>query len=623
MLVARKFGEGPQESFADVLAETIKQEDVKRAEAEAAATGIILPTEGEIRSIAEYGVLIPESRYGPIDLEWFPFQAEPFYSDEIARAVEAVYKKSTQVGASTGLWRWVVWLADQFGERAMYFFPTKDDVTDFGDSRIEPSIEASPYLQGRMSKKTVRRKTYKQIGLGDVTLRGMKSKSGVQSVDADAIVIDEYDDCDEGNISQAERRLSGAFAAGRRPKIRRAGRPSLPGYGMDVLYEESDQRRWMVTCPKCGTQQGLGFNSLRWTTAAGGETVFQEGVKDVHETEKDVLEAWRACEKCDASLEAPDRTLPAGPIFDGTWIPQAPGKGRVPGFWVQRLIVPRTDLRAIIVASRQTNLTKREAFFNADLGEAWAAEDAQLTDENIDAARSDVEALAESIEQYRGTSLVTAGLDTAGERNLSLRVSEHLPDGRRRAIYLGEPETFEQVESLMGRLRIGLLVVDHMSERRHARTLAARNPGRVYLCAYDEKPESDAVRYNPEKNLITVNRTEAIDAMMDDVRHLQNVLLTNLPPLYREQMKALKRRTELDTKERPRRVYRKTGTSGDDYAHAEVYDLVAKQMAMLLDMYGKKMGEGPREVTSDDYGVERARLGWDSDGYEAGFGEKW
>lgn len=622
MLVARRFGKSSaassDESFQDVLREELRvreRREAERRQEESKAQ--------PIRSILEYATLIPESRYGPIDLAWFPFQREPFYDDEIARVPEVVFAKSTQVGASTGLWRWVVWLADQFGERAIYFFPTKDDVTDFGDQRIEPSIEASEYLQGRLSEKSVRRKTYKQIGLGDITLRGMKSRSGVQSVDADALVVDEYDDCDEGNISQAERRLSGAKAAGRSPRIRRAGRPSLPGYGIDLLYQESDQRKWLVECPECGDVQPIEWGeNLRWRTAAGGDEILRPG-NDKFEREKDVLEAWRACRRCDASLEAPDPLVPEGPLFDGRWVAQATGAGRVPGFHVQRLIVPRTDLAAVVIASRATKLTKVEAFYNADLGEAWAAEDAQLTDENIDAARSDPDALVESIEQYRGRNLVTAGLDTAGSRALNIRVSEIMPDGRRRAIYLGQPETFEEVEGLMQRLRISLLVVDHMSERRHARTLAARNPGRVFLCRYDEQPEADAVRYNAEKNLITVNRTEAIDAMMDEIRHLENVLLRNLPPFYREQMKSLKRRIEEDSKGRPRKVYKPTGSVGDDYAHAEVYDLVAKQMADLLEMYKKGVGEEPQEVTPETYGVKRARLGWDADGYEGGFGEKW
>lgn len=622
MLVQKRFGEPPQETFAGVLGEELRARELKAAQEREAESGE--QEELPIKSIAEYATLIPESRYGLIDLEWFPYQVEPFYSDEIARAKEVAYKKSTQIGASTALWRWVVWLADQYGERVIYFFPTLTDVTEFGDSRIEPSIEVSPYLQERISRRSVRRKNYKQIGRGDLALKGMKSRSSVQSTDADAIVIDEYDDCDESNIAQAERRLSGAQQAGRSPRIRRLGRPSLPGYGMDTIYDETDQRKWIVSCPNCGEDQPIEWEeNVRWTTAGGGDEILRPGT-DKFEREKDVTEVWRACRRCDASLEAPDPKVPEGPLFSGLWIPQAEGAGRIPGFHVQRLIVPRTDLAAVVIASRQTNLTRKEAFYNADLGVAWAAEDAQLTDEQLDAARSDPDSLADSIEQYRGSNLVTAGLDTAGSRALNLRATEHLPDGRRRCIHLAQPETFEEVEDLMGRLRVALLVVDHMSERRLARTLAARNPGRVYLCRYDEQPESDAVRYDPEKNLISVNRTEAIDAMMDDVRQLQNVLISNFPPYYREQMKSLKRRVELVGKEeKPVKVYRKTGSMGDDYAHAEVYDLVAKQMADLLQIHGQLMGPGPEEVTSDDYGMPRARLGWDQDGYEAGFGEKW
>lgn len=622
MLVARRFGEAPSApSFRDVLREELQVRDLR--EAEQVQEGEERPEHVPIKSIAEYAILIPESRYGPIDLVWFPFQAEPFYDDVVARAREVVYEKSTQVGASTGLWRWVVWLADQYGERAIYFFPTKDDVTDFGDSRIEPSIEASEYLRSRLAERSVRRKTYKQIGLGDVTLRGMKSRSGVQSVDADAIVIDEYDDCDEGNISQAERRLSGAEAAGRSPRIRRAGRPSVPGYGIDALYGDSDQRKWLVVCPECGDEQPIEWGeNMRWRTRAGGKKVLRPG-SDMFESEKDVLRAWRACRSCDASLEAPDRAKPEGPLFSGHWEAQRPGGGRVPGFHVQRLIVPRTDLKAVVVASRATKLVKVEAFFNADLGMAWAAEDARLTDENIDAARSDPAALADSIEQYRGRSLVTAGIDVASERDLNLRVSEHFEDGRWRALYLGRPKTFEELEGILVRLRARSIVIDSLPERRLARTLAARLPGRVFLCRYDDQPSSDAVRYDAERNLVTVNRTEGIDAMMDAIRHGQNVLTANLPPFYREQMKALVRRIEEDSKGRPRKVYVSTGSVGDDYAHAEVYDLVAKEMANLLEMYGEVVGEEAREVGPEDYGVQRARLGWDADGYEAGFGERW
>lgn len=572
-------------------------------------------------SIREYAPRIPEARHGPVDLDQFPFQVLPFYDDEIALVREAVYKKSTQVGASTGSWRWAIHRADQFGERVIYFFPTDKHVTDFNDQRIDPSIEASDYLKERIPQGRVHRKTLKQIGLGDISLRGMASKVAVQSVDADAIVIDEYDECEPRRISEAEQRLSGAKAAGREPRTRRLGRPSVPGYGIDKEYDRSDQRRWEVECPDCGKRQGIDWTkNVRWKTRAGGEVVMSPG-HDESEDVDDVTVAWRVCAYCEHSLEPP-KGKDFGPIHAGIWVPQSPSEGRIPGFWLQRLIVPRTDLEQMVRNSRKTRPAEVETFWNADLGLAFAPADAFLTDLHLDRACSDEDSLAEALDEYTGYHPVIAGLDAASERHLNLRVSEIMPDGRRRAIWIGAPANFEEVVGLMHRLRIAALVVDAQPERRLARALAAEFPGRVFLCRYDEKPEADAIRYDPEKNLVTVNRTEAIDAMMDAYREGHTLALRREPPTWREQMKSLKRQLQEDSKGRPVKRYLPTSSLGDDYAHAETFEVVASEMLNLLEMAGQRTEEAePQALTDEQLGYRRAPLTGLSDNYVPGFGE--
>ncbi|MGH2939483.1 MAG: phage terminase large subunit family protein, partial [Solirubrobacterales bacterium] len=466
------------------------------------------------------------------------------------------------------------------------------------------------------------RKTLKQIGLGDISLRGMQSKNAVQSVDADAIVVDEYDECIPVRISEAEKRLSGAKAAGRDPRIRRLGRPSVPGYGIDKQYDRSDQRRWMVVCPGCEEEQPIDWAAnMRWRTRAGGNEVMRPGHDEAADPD-DVTKAWRACRSCDASLEPP-KGEDFGPIHRGRWVAQSPGLGRPPGFWLQRLIVPRTDLEAMVVDSRATQPGEVESFFNADLGLAYATEDAYLTDIHLDRAANDEEAEEENLDEYGGWRIVIAGLDSASERALNLRVSEISHDGRRRAIWIGAPKNFEEVAELMVRLNISVLVGDSQPERRYMRGLAAQFPGRVFLCRYDEKPESDAIRYDTEKNLITVNRTEAIDAMMDSYRQGLVTAIHKEPPTWREQMKSMKRRIEADSKGRPVKRYVSTSSMGDDYAHAEVFDVVAAEMVTLLEMAGARVGEGEPEVlTEEQLGYRRSPLtGGMSDRYEPGFGE--
>lgn len=616
MLVKRSFGGGhnSERGVVEALGERLELEE-RRAEQAAEED----KTQQKFLSIREYAPRIPEARHGPVDLEQFPFQIEPFYDDSIALAREVVDKKSTQVGASTGAWRWAIHRADQFGERVIYFFPTDVHVTDFNDQRIDPSIEASEYLRSRIG--ATRRKTLKKIGLGDISLRGMQSKNSVQSVDADALVIDEYDECDPRRISEAEQRLAGAKAAGREPRLRRLGRPSVPGYGIDKEYDRSDQRRWEVECPGCGERQPLDWAAnMRWRTRAGGKKVMRPGY-DESDGPDDVTEAWRSCRSCDHTLEPPPGE-DKGPIHAGSWVPQSDGAGRIPGFWLQRLIVPRTDLEQIVVNSRKTKPAEVETFFNADLGLAYATEDAFLTDAHLDRAAHDPEAIAEAMDEYRGWRTVIAGLDAASERHLNLRVSEITQEGRRRAIYLGQPTNFEEVAVLMERLSISVLVVDSQPERRYARSLAAEFPGRVFLCRYDEKPEADAIRYDPEKNIITVNRTEAIDAMMDAYREGTVTAIKREPPRWREQMKSMKRRIEEDSKGRPVKRYVSTSSQGDDYAHAETFEIVASEMVTLLEIAGTRTEEAePAPLTEEQLGYRRNPLGRMGDDYVPGFGE--
>jgi hypothetical protein len=615
-LVKSKFGGEGGLGVREALREQVDLEDRRRRQ-EATED----KTAQRFLSIREYAPRIPEARHGPVDLEQFPFQIEPFYDDAIALAREAVYKKSTQVGASTGSWRWAIHRADQFGERVIYFFPTDVHVTDFNDQRIDPSIEASEYLRSRIPQGRVRRKTLKQIGLGDISLRGMQSKNAVQSVDADALVIDEYDECEPRRISEAEQRLSGAKAAGREPRIRRLGRPSVPGYGIDKEFDRSDQRQWEVECPECGERQGLDWTkNVRWKTRAGGDVVMSAG-HDQAEDVDDVTIAWRVCAYCETSLE-PSGGSDFGPVHAGVWVPQAPSEGRIPGFWLQRLIVPRTDLEQMVRNSRKTKPAEIETFWNADLGLAFAPQDAFLTDAHLDRACSAEDSLEEAIDEYRGYLPIIAGLDAASERHLNLRVSELLPDGRRRAIWIGAPENFEQVAALMHRLQIMALVVDSQPERRLARALAAEFPGRVFLCRYDEKPEADAIRYDPEKNLVTVNRTEAIDAMMDAYREGLTLALRREPPTWRAQMKSMKRQLQEDAKGRPVKRYVSTSSQGDDYAHAETFEVVASEMLNLLEMAGQRTEEAePQALTDEQLGYRRTPLTGLSDRYVPGLGE--
>jgi hypothetical protein len=576
------------------------------------------------RPLREYVELVPEPNIGLLRIEDdFPFQ-QGWYAPEVVDAEEVVMRKSTQIGATAYWWRWAVRRTDQFGETGIYIFPTDTHVTEFGDERIEPAIEESDYLRSRIPRGYVRHKRLKRIGRGFLHLRGSNSKAGAQSVAAQFVVFDEYDFLDPKNLPQIERRISGARQLGKTPRIRRLGTPTLDGYGISEAYEATDKRVWHVTCGHCGYEQPVTWeDNVRWRNDPDGE-VMRAG-NDTFEDRKYVAEVWRACIRCDDELD----------VRRGRWIATAPER-RVIGFDVPRLIVPMTDLRQIVVASRSTKPGEVEAFQNNDLGRPYSETGAQLTQKDLLRAS---ERGVEMVEAYSGPNPTTAGIDVAGERDLNMVIHEQLPaqhpgePNPRRALWVGTVKSFEEAAAKIRAFRCAQVAVDSNPERRYGRALAAAfPPGLVVLVVYNWNNDSDAIKVSeigppgtPVEGIpfkVTVNRTEAIDAMMDGIRQLRNAPPRNPPHGYYEQMRALKRKTELDKKERPVRVYVTTGSAGDDYAHAEVFGVVATELL--------RMGHGVRAIqaqvagrplSEEEIGFQRVRLtGHDVDQYNPGFG---
>lgn len=563
-------------------------------------------------TMRDWATLAPEPKVGPLNLEDFPYQIEPFYSDEVADLEEVVYLKSTQVGASAGSWRWGMRRAQQYGDTVVYIFPTSDHVTDFGDTRIEPAIEASPFLKRQIPSGHVRKKALKRIGMGWLYLRGSNSKAGAQSVDADVVVFDEYNHLDPSNVPQIERRLSGARQAGRIPRVRRLGIPTGPGEGIDAVFTQSDQRRWHVTCPECQDEQPLDWwKNVRWLNP-GQEEVMRSG-KDVFANADEVEKAWRACRSCEASLE--------GVIRTGRWIATQPHR-QMRGYHITRLVVPRCDLAQMVKSSRKTKPSEVIAFFNNDLGIAFASTESQLDEDAITAACSHGGDIV-SVLPYKPGIFRTAGIDVAGERDINVRISEQSADlQQRRAIYIGTCRDFDELHALLVRYQVTQFAIDGNPERRMARGLIARLPGRGVLVEYGDPRTAPSFAYNPLQDKVTVNRTEAIDGMMDSIRMLRNIPLRSPPPGYIEQLMAPRRRVQIDKKERVIRVYVSVGP--DDYAHAEVYDLVATEMLRLRLNAGEILEADEREVSDEELGIQRGRF--DSPetglagGYDPGFG---
>lgn len=594
------------------LADEIRfQEERRRAELDAAARENAEEQEAAAQSMMDWSLKVPEPKFGILDFEQFPYQLE-WYSDLVASAIEVAWRKSTQVGMSAYAWRWGARRADQFMDTCIYVFPTDRHVTEFGDERIEPSIEDSEYLQSRIKPGHVKNKHQKRIGGGWMYLRGSTSRAGAQSVAGEALVFDEYDELDQKNLGQMERRLSGARAAGRTPRTRRLGVPTLPAWGIDAQYLRSDRREWRVTCPSCQDEQPIEWErNVRWSVSSTDQVM--SPARDEFEDADDVAAAWRICRTCEHSLEPPPGEK-IGPIHRGRWVPTRPGR-KVIGYHVSRLIVPLTDLVDIVKNSRKTKTHEVEAFWNNDLGLPYVPAEAGLTEDDV---RGAMTRGRDPSQGYRGQWPVVMGIDAAGERDLNVAIYEKPPDGPRMALWLGTVHDFDDLYPLMASYNVTLAVVDSMPERKQARTMARNFPGRVVLVRYDDtNPEADPLTFDDTRNMLTLHRTEAIDGMMDAIRHGRQVPLRQVPHLYVSHMVAMKRRNEEDKRGRMRRVYVTTGGKGDDFAHAETYVVAGSDLLDMRRSVEEQQWLAEGEPADDMLGVETLNLAeYPTGGYE-------
>lgn len=462
-------------------------------------------------------------------------------------------------------------------------FLTEGAVTHNSDARVSAAIKASPYLKKRIPASEVSNKGLKRIGLGWLYARGSESKDDLDSVDADVLCLDEYDTLRQENIPDAERRISGAENG----LIRRVGVPSIPGFGIDALYQKTDQRRWAVKCGHCGEWQPL---------------TFKDNV--------DLARKARVCHKCHGELTPDD-------VRAGEWVATYPERD-VKGYHLPRLIVPSLDLTDIIAASEKTKPNEKQVHFNKDLAEAYAPEEGRLSDAAIEAAeRSGVSANTDGVP---ACDCVTMGVDVGSVKDLNVRVSAvtiragGLPV--KRCLFMGAVDSFAAVEALIERYGVNMAVIDHEPDGRSARATAERFAGRVYL-GHFITPRSDTVlKVDDEMRKVGVKRTELLDATFDGIRQQRNLLPKERPAGWDKQMQALNRQIVETGDGGVRGEY--LSVAQDDYAFAEAYDTLALQV--YLWHVGVAEAEIGETMTADDlYEFDRTDLSRKEREYAEGY----
>ena len=508
-----------------------------------------------------WSLRIHEPKTGRLDFERYPFQRE-LYSDEFAYDLDGCIKKATQVGISAWLIRWLMFFPDTKGWTSFYLFPKEKHMHRFSDQRIKPLIVKSEYLSSKVPYGFVNNKGLKQVGQGFVNFAGSQNKDEVDSVDADVLGMDEYDRIEQANIPDAEQRITGSPHG----MIRRVGVPTIPQYGIARLYTNSDQRKWLV---KCGCKAG-------WQ-----EIDFFKNV----DIERERIVCWR----CRKPLD----------VRKGEWVQEVVEVQRPRGYHVSRLLVPHADLGSIIQHSKQRKTYEVQRFWNKDLGMEYASAGGRITDEVLLAAVT-AGGGYRMPEGYNGTNPVTMGVDMASTRDANVRISEHLAEDDKRALWIGTvgnsdlAQFLHALGDLLVRYKVNMVSIDHLPDGRVSRALGNMFPGLVYVTAITDSRQEQILKSDEQLMTASVRRTEAIDAMISMMKAQRNRLpgndLDDLPESYAEQMKSLQRFEE-EEEETGKRTVGYIATGPFDYAMAEVFDMVATElwwMRQQVESYFRK-----------------------------------
>jgi hypothetical protein len=508
-------------------------------------------------SFREFGVeRIPDPERGRIDLDRFAFQRER-YDEQSVTERKSVDMKANQVGSSTRAVREGLYHADR-GKIVIYAFPTSDQLGKFSRQRIAPAIRKSDYMRSRMSQGDVDRVDQKQIGFG--WLYGYGTEKPIEVVNADVLIVDEYDFCDQGNLEASTRRVSGPFSSG---ILRYLSIPSYPGFGIAAEYEQSDQRAWTVKCGACN----------EWNPMRGFEA-WQANV--------DVDRACLVCRRCRRELD----------VRVGEWVATFPDRD-VRGYHTPKLIVPGLDLRPLIASSRKKQPLARQAFHNRDLGEPYSPAEGRLSREAVLAnVRPDLRIL----ESLTSTKVKTMAIDVGSAKPLTVTIRERLNDSETRLVYAVQVEdepggrsAMAQCEELMRLFGVNMAAVDNGPDGRWSTAFCRKFPGRAYRVAFftpmgNRKTDVDPWNVNDTEQFCSVWRLRAIDATLAEFR-MQHSLIPPVEQLPHDEHGDCEYVTHLTNAAR-RREDRPDGTpfvtymklGPDDFLFSEVYNLVAQEL---------------------------------------------
>ena len=448
----------------------------------------------------------------------------------------------------------------RYGSGVLYLFPTTDDVNEFSKARFNPLIRANPMAIGRFVKSGGKKGTdtasLKKIHDAFLYLRGArlsqsvdaggyeKESAKLRSVPVDRVVFDELDLMDEEAIAKALARMGHS-------KVKEEvyiSNPTIPGHGIDKMYQQSDQRLWMRRCP-CG----------EWFSA---EETFPDCVRTNEQGR-----GYIACLKCGRDV----------PLYAGKgtaeWVAKKPDVSNLAGYRWSQLSSAFNDPADILKEFNDPHNPNVGDTYRLRLGLPYIPKEDQLTEGQV----RDCCGPSLMAQSYKGSCAM--GVDIGREFHVAIGVrsgKERLEILRLcripcQAKDVRMEEAWGKVHDLARAFGVRSAVIDIRPYEHQARAFRAAERFEVRLAEYTENVLQDG-NFDEESGVLKAHRTMLHDTTHRLVSEKRLVLPRRCPEvdLFAEQVSAMAKVLETNKKTGVS-VYRYSSSGPDHYRHALGY----------------------------------------------------
>lgn len=479
--------------------------------------------------------------------------------------------KGAQIGATEALVLRTLhgMVHDRYPTGALYLFPTRDDVKDFSKSRFDPLITSNPFIGAHVQ--STDSQNIKRIGRGFLYLRGArstksiggtkKSSSQLKSIAVDRIIFDELDEMDRDMITLAEERISHSTIQ----EMMYLGTPTIPDYGMDALYQSSDQRAWFLECPKCGKETCLDLefpNSIRRRIDGS---------------------AYRSCIHCYAELH-PSK---------GRWVAQYPSRSKdLVGWWISQLNSVYINPGKILDMYEDPPHGDLSEVMNSKLGRAYIPAENRLTHSEV------YECCGPDPMLYKHEGPTCMGVDVGAM--LHVVIAERITRNSLKVIKIVRVTSFNDLHDLARDFNVKSAVIDLFPEKRKVVEFQKAEKFSVFGCNYVETRTGN-ITWDDKDNIIKGNRTEICDASHSLVAEPGRLILPRRSTeieIFAKEVCGIAKVLEEDH-DTGNRIYRyKKVAPTDHYRHALNYCLLAADRTGIVS---------DKRIISNFFGRRRRR----------------